>query len=223
MVLQFLFESVTDLSVVPSLFLIFQRQRSFEFFMGVFQFVASFLYNVCDSLDIVLFLDKHEWHKLTNVTGLSYGVNVLVYLMCNTSETQDHLLRYLSFALLWICQIKDQFYMENTQYTLLILFTLGIFALAKVLAHRKRIFGLYRFDKLRCMKHLSCLPVNSFIRNGALFGLVAFIFFLVSLDDHADRYRWKHGVAQLLFGGALFNLWQVVKTGGKSSGLPFNL
>jgi hypothetical protein len=68
---------------------------------------------------------------------------------------------------------------------------------------------LYRFDKLR---------------NGAIFAFFAFVFFLVSLDDHADRWRWKHGMAQLLFGGALYNLWQVVDPKiGKSAGLPFNL
>jgi hypothetical protein len=114
MVLQFLFETFTDLSVVPSLFLIFQRQKHFEFAMGIFQFVVSLLYNVCDSLDVTLFLDKTEWHQLTNVAGLAYGVNVLVYLMCNTSEAQDHVLRYTAFFSLWIAQLKDRFWMEHT-------------------------------------------------------------------------------------------------------------
>ena len=50
---------------------------------GVMQFVCSMMYNFCDSLDIDFFLDKEDWHRLTNVTGLSYGVNVLVYLMAN--------------------------------------------------------------------------------------------------------------------------------------------
>jgi hypothetical protein len=113
MVARFIFETITDLSVVPSLFLIFQRQKHFDFFIGVMQFLVSLCYNICDSLDVDIFLSKTAWHQLTNVFGLSYGVNVLVFLSCNTSEGQDHFFRYTAFALLWICQIKDEYWMEK--------------------------------------------------------------------------------------------------------------
>lgn len=171
--------------------------------MGVFQFVASLLYNLCDSLDIELFLNKTEWHRLTNITGLSYGANVLVYLMCNGSEAKDHLLRYSFFALLWVAQIKDGFWMEHTQYTIAVLLVLALFAAVKIAVGRV----WRRYDRTR-------------LRNGVLFAGMAFGFFLASLDDHSDPYRWKHGVAQLLFGAALFSVWQVVDWRAKGALLP---
>ncbi len=171
--------------------------------MGLFQFVASLLYNVCDSLDVELFLNKVEWHRLTNIMGLSYGANVLVYLMCNGSDQKDHVLRYSFFALLWIAQIKDAYWMEHTQYTIAVLLVLALFAAVKIAAGRL----WRRYDRTR-------------LRNAVLFAGAAFGFFLASLDDHSDPYRWKHGVAQLLFGASLFSVWQVVDWRGKGALLP---
>ena len=76
--------------------------------MGVFQFLASLLYNVCDSLDVQLFLDKTEWHKLTNLFGLSYGVNVLMYLM-TAQDGRDHWMKYAGFGLVMVAQASHVF------------------------------------------------------------------------------------------------------------------
>jgi hypothetical protein len=202
--LQFLFETLTDLSVVPSLFLIWQRRRNFELFIGVFQFVASLLYNVCDSLDVELFLDKTEWHKLTNVMGISYGVNVLVFLFTADSG-RDHWMKYAGFGCVLVAQIKDKYWMETTHYTIGVILLVGLFGAVKIASGGKRLWALLRKERLR---------------NAAIFGAAALLFFLVSLDDHADVYCWKHGTAQLLFGGCLWNMWLVAGPPAKVSVLP---
>lgn len=205
-VLRFVFEVVTDLSVFPSLYLIQRRRKHFEFFMGVFQFVCSMMYNFCDAFDLdSVFLAQEDWHRLTNITGLSYAANVAVVLMVNQNESLDHLLRYSAFALLWLAQIKDEFWMEDSQWTLFVLFVLGLFCIAKVFVRRKEVLKHYRMRPLKI---------------GVGFGVLAFIFFLTSLDDYHDPFRFKHGIAQLLFGGALYNLWNVVKVSEKMDHLP---
>ena len=193
-VLRFLLEVLTDVTVLPSLLIIFRRRRHFEFFMGVLQFWCSMMYNVGDALGAQLFLSPGDWHRLTNVTGLSYGVNLLVYLMRNGDEAVDHLLRYSAFALLWIAQIKDDYWMEKSQWTIFVIVLYGLFCGAKLLARGKLLWSTYNKRALKF---------------GAGFAVGAFVFFLASLDDHADPYRWKHGVAQALFGAGLYYLWQV--------------
>ncbi len=95
--------------------------------------------------------------------------------------------------------------MEHEHWTIGVILVVGLFAAVRIAAGGRRLWALYRTERLR---------------NGAIFAAVAFVFFLVSLDDHADAYRWKHGVAQLLFGASLWNLWLVVGPPSKQALLP---
>ncbi len=95
--------------------------------------------------------------------------------------------------------------METEHYTIGVILLVGLFGAAKIAAGGRRLWGMFRKDRLR---------------NAAIFAAAAFVFFLTSLDDHADVYRWKHGVAQLLFGACLWNLWLVAGPPTKQSLLP---
>lgn len=193
-VLKFLFEVITDFSVVPSLMLILQRKRHFEFFIGVFQMVVSLLYNLSDAFGVQLFLKNADWHRLTNVAGLAYGLNVLIFLMRNEDEALDHILRYSGFAAIWIAQIKDDFWMHETQWTLYVLFLFGFFCVVRTVSRRKQAFeGL---SKRRILW-------------GVVFSALAGVLFVISLDDAHDSFRFWHGMSQIFFGAALWNLWQV--------------
>lgn len=203
--MQFVFEVLTDVSLLPSLVIIYRRRRHWDFFIGAFQLLCSLMYNVCDSLDVSLFLGKQDWHRLTNVSGLAYGVNVIVYLMMNGNESMDQLFRYSTFAALWIAQIKDEYWMEETQYTLLVIFIMLMLCAIKLFARGRLLFNM--FDK-RALKF------------GALFATFALLFFLLSLDDANDLWRWKHGVAQCFFGAAIYNLWRVVPNKADRDLLP---
>lgn len=99
-------EVITDFVFLPSLWIVYQRGRHFEFFIGLLQFFSSLMYNVCDSTGVSVFLDYVEWHELANVTGITYGMFLGIFLMANTSERMDNALRYLCFATAWIVQLK---------------------------------------------------------------------------------------------------------------------
>ena len=79
----------------------FRRGRHFEFFIGVFQFICSFLYNFADALDVRVFLDAEHWHELTNVLSVTYITFLFIFLMANGNENYDNILRYLAFAFVW--------------------------------------------------------------------------------------------------------------------------
>ena len=178
--LKFVFETVTDVAFVPSLAVVAERQRHFELFVGVSQFVTSLCFNMTDALDVDLFLSARQWHELTNIFTITYGLHLCIYLMGNRHESRDTLLRYLAFALVWITQIKDRYWMENTRYTV---YVVGLFVLLMILK-------------------LVADPRNPAYQTGkvlkGVFALViAALFFYLSLDDPIDPYRLFHGLAQV--------------------------
>ena len=111
------FEVGSEFFYLPSLFVVFRRRRHFEFFIGVFQFVCSLLYNFCDATGLPVFVETKEWHELTNILSVTYGGFLLIFLMQNSKESVDHVLRYTFFSLVWICQLKDDYWMENSEFT----------------------------------------------------------------------------------------------------------
>ena len=118
----------------------------------------------------------------------------------------DHALRYSAFALLWIAQIRDDFWMEHSQYTILVILIYILFCVGKMVVRGRKLLNHYRMRNLKY---------------GLGLGFVAFIFFLMSLDDVHDTWRFRHGVAQMFMGGAMYNLWKVVQV--KKDLLPHNI
>lgn len=113
--MRFVFESLTDLAFVPSLLRVARRRRHFELFVGVLQFVSVTCYNVADALEVTPFLTARQWHELCNVTTITYALFLCIYLMGNRSENQDHFLRYSAFALVWMAQLRDNYWCGKEQ------------------------------------------------------------------------------------------------------------
>jgi hypothetical protein len=178
--LRFAFEALTDLALLPSLAIVAERGRHFELFVGAFQLVCSLGYNITDALEISLLLSPREWHQLTNVLTISYGLHLFVYLMGNRSEERDHLLRYLAFASVWVAQIRDGYWMETTHYTLYVALAFMLLPVAHML------FG----------KH-----IPYFDRPKVIYGFLALVvagfFFYLGLDETHDPFRMFHGFSQV--------------------------
>eukprot|EP00055_Hartaetosiga_balthica_P003374 m.7550 g.7550 ORF g.7550 m.7550 type:complete len:222 (+) comp2844_c0_seq1:34-699(+) len=191
--LRFVFETVTDVALVPSLGIVHARGRHFEFFIGFCQFVTSLCYNVTDSLDVNLFLSGRQWHELTNIFSITYGIHLFIFLMGNRLESRDVFLRYLSFGLVWVAQLKDGYWMVTSQYTVWVAAFFGVLMVAKLVLTSNST----PFDQGILLKGIGGL-------------VVAAIFFFLSLDDAKDPYRLFHGIAQSFVGLALYFLWQAI-------------
>eukprot|EP00035_Acanthoeca_spectabilis_P009705 m.171293 g.171293 ORF g.171293 m.171293 type:complete len:219 (-) comp14811_c0_seq1:177-833(-) len=207
-VLRFLFETLTDVSFLPGLVQLGKRGRHFETFIGLAQFVTSFFYNLCDALEISVLIDITEWHKINNILTITLGCFVLVYLMGNRNEARDHVLRYSVFLSVWICQVKDGYWMDESQYTLSIPVACFLLLLIRLLN------GIFvKYNKTQLVRGIGATAISG-------------VFFYASLDDVTDPYRLLHGLSQVTIGVALYYLWQVIPVDNyykkKDSVLPRN-
>lgn len=91
----FLFTAITNLWSIPSLYLVYKRNRPFLLQAGIFTFVTSFMYHASESLDVeLLFLTRIGWHKLDNIGSILCLILLIVHLMDNIDK--DELGRYIS-------------------------------------------------------------------------------------------------------------------------------
>ena len=118
MILTFVFEVFTDAAFLPPLMIMARHRRHFEMYVGVFQLGTGFLYNICNALNISLFLSELQWHALNNILTTTYFLLLLIHLQANSDPTVDIVLRYAAFTAVWIAQIKDEYW--EPYYTALV-------------------------------------------------------------------------------------------------------
>lgn len=97
---------LSDLALIPSIQIMIKNRRHFEVFIGIFQFVAKFLFNFCEAINTEIFLDEGDWHFMADVLSLTYGVLLIVHLMSLKNENINICLRYMGFALAWIAKVR---------------------------------------------------------------------------------------------------------------------
>ena len=182
----------SDFALVPSLYVTARNRKHFEVFVGFSAICTGFLYNACDALDVSLFLTKDEWHKINNVMAITYCALLAVYLMCNSSNDWNTLLRYNAFGCVTIAQVRDGFWMERSQWSLLVITFYAMLPIVKFL--RLRQIPAYRRKKTK---------------RGLLCAFAAAIFFAMGLDENNDPFRLWHSVAHVFMGLTLYHLWGI--------------
>jgi len=191
--LTFLFAVCSYSSLVPSLLVTARNRKHFEVFVGLVAIVSGFLYNTCDALHVSLFLNMDEWHRINNVMAITYIALLSVYIMNNESADWNTLLRYTAFASVTVAQVKDGFWMDNSQYTVMVV---SVYALLPLMKFVK----LQRIPKFRRDK----------TKGGLAFAALAAIFFILGLDELNDPFRLCHSIAHVFMGAALYLLWAIV-------------
>merc|ERR1712216_1051970 len=124
--------------------------------------------------------------RISNVASTTYICLLAIHLACIESPDVNILLRYAAASLVTLAQIKDGFWMQQTQYTVWVV----VFFVA-LLVGRYALSGqlpVYRTS-------------GNLLRGGAL-GAAAGICFYFGLDDDHDEFRFAHGISHL-FGGLL--------------------
>eukprot|EP00938_MAST-03A_sp_MAST-3A-sp1_P000729 g729.t1 len=197
-VLTFIFTVVSDFALVPSLTVTAKNRKHFEVFVGTSAILTGFLYNACDALDVSLFLSKDDWHRINNVMAITYCALLAIYLMCNESDDANTVLRYAAFALVTVAQVRDNFWMEQSQWSMLVILFYALLPLLKFVSQNR----IPNYHRQRTKKGLS-------------FALLAALFFVMGLDEKNDRFRISHSVAHVFMGGALYQLWAIVPSSSK--------
>ena len=49
--------SLSNLAILPTIFLIYHQKDIFSYYIGYFSFVVSIMYHFCESLDMIIFLE----------------------------------------------------------------------------------------------------------------------------------------------------------------------
>eukprot|EP00051_Salpingoeca_urceolata_P007065 m.93814 g.93814 ORF g.93814 m.93814 type:complete len:217 (-) comp15103_c0_seq1:74-724(-) len=132
------------------------------------------------------------FRQLANVLTVTYGVFVVIHL-ANFNEKHSNTLRYIAFAAVWVCQLRDDYWMDETKYTLYAVVGFVVVAGVKLIAEDGP---------------LPWRTTHTFRGFAAL--CMAGVCFRISLADEYDKYRLWHGLAQVFVGVALWFFWQCI-------------
>jgi len=194
--LQTLLTVLTTLPSLPILYVLQVKGLVFPLYIGVFTLISTFMYHLSESLEVDwMYLDAVAWHKLDNVSGITFFCSMLIHLMDNSQSScvfsdpsdTDLKLELVALCLVLLMQTKDPWKLVNT-------FTpIGLFL---VLALGKHVL----VQNARLNMEL--------LWRGAGFMGIALCCFLRGLKK--DYLRTWHGLWHCFGTYAAFYLWQSV-------------
>lgn len=56
MILMVIITAITNFTIIPTIILFYRKQRLFSFYLGLFTFIASFMYHLLDSIAFYKFI-----------------------------------------------------------------------------------------------------------------------------------------------------------------------
>ena len=181
--------ALSNVSTIPGLFLMKYQGRLFSYYFSIFGIIVSFMYHLCESLDIVIFIPQLKWHELDNIAAI-YCLNNLMLsftkLGLNIEEIEKK--NYLSSLLILIIQKRGPWDLTNTILPIVIC---GIYVIYHFIK-----YGFPYYYKPQLIK-------------GLIFFGIGLIMFVRGLDDLNDYIRIYHTLWHLFIGIAFFYLWQI--------------
>jgi hypothetical protein len=179
----------SNFASIPALFLMIRLNRQFEFSLGVFTMLTSFLYHVGESLDAVIYMTQGKWHVLDNI-GSICCINSLLISLMNTYKDKDSQtkLNYFSLFFVMILQAADPWELFNTVFPIIIYTVIVLFDFVKN--------GIPNYN-------------NSVVKKGVAILMVAIAMFVKGLDEHSDYLRIYHSLWHITIGFSTFYLWQI--------------
>ena len=199
--LMLLITGITNFACFPALYVLYKKGLHFQFQMGIFTFITSFMYHSLESIGWDgLYIDRGTWHKLDNIGSICCFIMLFVYWMDNLHEKNgqyyskhvvpaDIHLNTIGLFIVLLMQAKHAWRLENTIIPILIFIVLFILKLIFI--------GKSRFNRYYLTRGVGIL-------------LVAVYFFSKGLDEHSDYLRFYHGMWHCFVGFSSFFLWQSI-------------
>lgn len=188
--IRFLSEVLSTLCFAPALIPLAHQRRHFALFVGLTQFLSSFLYDWSDYLDAKLFISVGAWHFISDVLTLTYVLLLLVHLSSVDDPGVHSVLGYMAFFTSWIFKYRDAW--DSVLWE-----TALVFGFAMFLAHSHWRDGnkMARFKWER-------------LSNGSSAAALGLGFFgLQQWYAMSDVHRVFMGLAHAFAGYALYQLW----------------
>ena len=189
-VLMAITSSLSNISTIPGLFLMKYQGRIYSYYFSIFGIIVSFMYHLCESLDIIIFIPQLKWHELDNIAAIFCLNNLMLSftkLGLNIAEIEKT--NYLSTIFILIIQKRGPWDLTNTIIPIILC---GLY----VIYHFFR-YGIPEYyNKTQLIK-------------GSIFFVIGLFMFIRGLDDLNDYIRIYHTLWHLFIGIAFYYLWQV--------------
>ncbi|KAG5482099.1 hypothetical protein CUR178_05956 [Leishmania enriettii] len=186
---------LSHLTMLPTPYFFYKRNYLFELCCATFALLVSFMYHTTESFNTHLVLTEMEWHRLDNIGAISMMGLWQVYICCFQTPLVEMSCKCFCIFFTLIVQQKHPWDMRFTLSPIL------LFSLFPIVKH---CFIEQRLPAI-CVRQLAW---------GSFFFSFALVFFVLGLDDDADRYRMYHGAWHFFAGLAFFFFWVMVKTPG---------
>lgn len=179
----------SNFACLPALILMILYERLFEFYIGLFTMITSFMYHVTESLDTTIYMEPGKWHMLDNVGSICCINSLLISLMsCYRNHQKIMKLNLFSLFFVLTLQTEGPWDLFNT------IFPICVFIV--IVIHDFVIHGLPKYNYTIMSRGTSIL-------------LIAIAMFAKGLDEDSDYMRLYHSMWHVTIGAATFYLWQV--------------
>ena len=181
--------ALSNVSTIPGLCLMKYQGRIYSYYFSIFGIIVSFMYHLCESLDIIIIIPQLKWHELDNI-GAIYCLNNLMLSFTKSGLNIEEIERknYLSTLLILIIQKRGPWDLTNTIIPIVLC---GLYVIYNLLR-----YGIPQYYKPQMIK-------------GIIFFGIGLIMFIRGLDDLNDYIRIYHTLWHIFIGIAFYYLWQI--------------
>lgn len=176
--------------VIPGIVMTFKLRNDFDIFISLLTFLASFMYHVCDGLDMKIYMKEGKWHVLDNI-GSICAINSMIVDIMNISRRTKNKLMFLNLFVVLLLQFADPWNIINTITPIVVYSLLAIYI---------------NFFKHPRAKSLLNTDRPKIITHGLYLVPFSIIFFILGLDEHTDYLRIYHSIWHILIGYSTFYL-----------------
>jgi hypothetical protein len=191
-----LVSAITNVAGLPTVALNWQKGRVFESVIMSYTFLTSFMYHLCDSLELKgnrgLWLSEGQWHRQDNVGAIMCFVLFFIYLADFQNIDHANLCKYCFLCLVILLQEKSPWNLN---------FTTGPIIASFILFIAKRMI-------MDGGKFPACN--RKYLKIAAVWHSIGFVCFVKGLDEHTDPYRMFHGGWHMFTGIAGYYDWQLI-------------
>ena len=119
--------ALSNVSTIPGLCLMKYQGRIFSYYFSIFGIIVSFMYHLCESLDIIIIIPQLKWHELDNI-GAIYCLNNLMLSFTKSGLNIEEIERknYISTLFILLIQKRGPWDLTNT---IIPIFICGLFVI----------------------------------------------------------------------------------------------
>lgn len=180
--------STSNFGIIPCIILVIKYKKDVDVFLGLLTFFSSFMYHLCDGLDVDIYMKEGEWHQIDNI-GSICSITSFLLALSNYSQKVQIRLNLLFLLLIIIVQFADPWNLINTIFPIILAFLTTLYSFSF-----KRNGGEVVQNKVESELNKVYNSKGKFVFS------LAFVCFLIGINEHYDYLRIFHSLWHILIG-----------------------